>query len=379
MIMADETIPPEVTPATSVANWTDTMPELDKQQPAALETPTPGTPPQEPPPVTPPPEATKVPHAETEKDGKDADEEEKWPRDAKDWKKYKAKKAEQLNAAITELDTTKAEKTALIAEIEKLRGTIPTDELNALKKEKDDLTARVTEMDEVVKRTALAEHPRFKAYYEGLTKTQIEIAKGIVGADKAAEIERILGLPDGDYKDNQLEELSSDLPVVKQGRLVGILNRLSEIHAERAGELAKAREKVAQLTATEQQTAQQREQNKQQFVDKTLTAIAATDEFKPFMDSAAIDLAKRVVLGGTKDPADFVKMAARGLILTPKLLVALKAEQDKVAERDKIIASMKAATPGPGGGDETTKTEAVYTNPRTAIEDWMKGIPDVNR
>lgn len=309
----------------------------------------------EPPPNVPPPEPDPVkPKLETPKkaDAPAADDDEAWPRSAEQWKAKKAKEKERRTAIEKERDEIKADREKLAAEIAELRKAGPSDELDKLRAERDDLDRRLKE-------SALEHHPKFVEYFDGNIKNATESIKRLVGADKAGSIESLVNLPPGEYRDARLQELADELPVLKQGQLAGLLNKIEELQNERSSELKRQRENWDRITKeqTAAQMARQKsiETEREKVVTGTIAAIAS-EELKGHLDEQGADLAKRVSLGGTKDPADTVKLIARG-VAYPKVLSALAEAQKEVESLKAQVAKMEAATPGaPGGGGKSADT-----------------------
>lgn len=310
----------------------------------------------EPPPTIPPPQPEPAnPKVEASKEPDPAvttDDDEPWPRSAKEWKAKKAKEKERRTAIEKERDEIKADREKLAAEIAELRKAGPSDELDKLRAERDDLDRRLKE-------SALEHHPKFVEYFDGNIKNATESIKRLVGGEKAGSIESLINLPAGEYRDARLQELADELPVLKQGQLAGLLNKIDELQTERASELKRQRENWDKITKeqTAAQMARQKaiETEREKVVTGTIASIAA-EELKGHLDEQGADLAKRISLGGTKDPADTVKLIARG-VAYPKVLSALAEAQKEVENLKAQITKMEAATPGaPGGGGKPSDT-----------------------
>src|SRR5439155_855272 len=94
------------------------------------------------------------------------------------------------------------------------------------------------------------------AYYDGKLNSQVELAKRIVGPDKAEAVSALLKLPESDYRNAKVEELMAELTPVAGNRLGSILNAVDELRAEREGEVARAREDYEKAVGKQAQEVQ---------------------------------------------------------------------------------------------------------------------------
>lgn len=313
------------------------------------------------------------------------EEGEKWPRTAKDWDAFKKARKEREDVLSKERDELKKRLSELEPEYKALKEKpqLPAD-YEQLKKERD-------AYDEQLKLLNVERHPKFKAYYEGKTNTVIESAKRIVGKDKANDVERILKMPDGDFKDTQLEELISDLSPIKQSQVGAAINELSRIESERQGEIANAKANYEKVMADQQGQAQSAYKQAEQLVDSVIKELSEGDKAMPFLQSRKddenwnkdvqqrLELTKRISLGGTKDPKDFVKIIANGLGL-PVVLTQLDTALSRIAELEAQNASLSAAQPKTGEGagaapsGDLTEEMPKNANPQDITRWWGRQV-----
>lgn len=273
------------------------------------------------------------------------DENEDWPRSKKDWDKFTSRKKEQLAKVQAELNDIRAQRDKAMKDVEDLRASGATSaEIKAMKDERDRL-------DQILRETNLERHPKFKEYYDGHIGQAQQQIKAILGDDKGKAFSETLSLPPGEYRDSRLEELISELPMLKVGQVASLVTRISDLQAERSSELAKAREnsdKIQGETAAQQA---QRQKATEAMVLGAIHDIQGT-ELKGVLEDTDAAAAKKIAIEGTPDPRDFVKMIARGMAY-PKLLKGWAADKAKISELEKTIAGLQAATPQPGGERQT--------------------------
>lgn len=136
--------------------------------------------------------------------------EEKWPRTSADWDKFKKvrkEREESLRKEIAIREEKIKELTTKYQEVEAKASKVPsTDpEVERLKKINDELTNRIMVLD-------VTQDPRFQTYFENKTQAQIQLAKNIVGAEKAEAIAKALQLPNTpEYNDLKLSFVGRSL------------------------------------------------------------------------------------------------------------------------------------------------------------------------
>lgn len=309
-------------------------------------------------------------------------EEDKWPRSAKDWEARKAAEKKRLDAKEAELASLRAESAAVKAEIEQLKKQGPSPELEALKKEK-------AELDEQLKLIGVERHPKFKAYFENKIGAQIELAKRIVGGEKAEQVAALLKAPDGPLKDRQLEEMFETMTPLQQGRLADVVNSLSNIESERLTEIQKAQ---ANYDTIQKQNAEAQEKQRKEFetqFDATVKSYSTNPAFQKRDDDVEwnaevdkrIETARGIVFGNQKP--EFVFKSAMDAVAYPAVLRQLSETLKTVESLQAQVAELSSATPRVDGGKsaeapttakapETVPLRPGHTDPMSAIGAWMK-------
>ena len=158
----------------------------------------------------------------------------KIPKNQKDWEAYKVAEKNRLAEKDAELAKVKSEMEALRKAPPVSTVTDDDPRIVSTQKERDELSEKLRLVD-------ITNHPKFKAYYDGKTNAQIDMAKRIVGTENAEAIATLLKLPDNEYRQGKIEELVSTLSPIQQSRVAGVLNSLNEIDIEREGQIEQAK------------------------------------------------------------------------------------------------------------------------------------------
>jgi len=320
---------------------------------AATAEPTKETKPTPPPPAKP---AEKAAPAAAAPDDSDIPPEIKSPQAREGWKEVKRnlaaarKEADEWKAKVSDYEKKLAERTA---------PQVPDDiqrRLADLEKEREDLSERLRVAD-------VERHPKFQQYFEGKTKALTEAAKGIVGQDHAAQLERILKVSDSELRTQQLDELMGELTPARAARLGAVVADIELLQQEKAAEISKAKERWGQLQqATEAEKAAQFRQ-REELADRLLAAATEMEAFKAGEGADAARVAeintykgfvKQALTGRLQGPDEqfMPLMAVEGLHLKTKVLPTLQA---KLADMEKRLAEYESAKPKPpggGGGDD---------------------------
>jgi len=140
---------------------------------------------------------------------------------------------------------------ALEKELTALKSAKPPVELEEVER----LRKQNKELDEIVAKQRLSDHPAFKAFYDAKINDNIEIIKSVVGADKIAEIEAVLRSPDSKYRRESINEFSSELGDAEKADFLTALGNLNATVRERQRKIdnAKAEWEKAQAHMSEQQ------------------------------------------------------------------------------------------------------------------------------
>lgn len=310
------------------------------------ETPKPAQPAATPPPAKP---AEKPASAPTPEDA-DIPAEIKSEKAREGWKEVKRKsretqeKLEEAQRQIADYQKKLAEKAA---------PQVPEDiqrRLADLEKEREDLSERLRVAD-------VERHPKFQQYFEGKTKALTDAAKGIVGAEHAGKLERILKVADDEARTQMLDDLMGELTPARAARLGAVVADLELLQQEKAAEIGKAKERWGQLQqATEAEKAAQLRQ-REELADRLVAAATEMEAFKAGEGADAARVAeintykgfvKQALTGRLEGPDEqfMPLMAVEGLHLKTKVLPSLQAE---LADLKKRLAEFEGAKPRPPG------------------------------
>jgi len=286
--MAETTLENPVIPATrpdSMRGWMAAIGETPVAAPVA----TPGapspnalstTPPEKPAEPKPKAEPKAEPAPEPKVEDNDAAEspEDKWPRTSENFKKMKAAHKEREAAIAAERDAIKKERDELAEKMKTLSSVTDAEEYKQLKKERD-------EMDKILKTANIRDNPKFKSYFDNKTNAQIDLAKRIVGNEKGEQMAKLLQLPDGDWKNQQIRDFMAEFDVLEQSRIGGVLNSLGQIEQEKQAALQAADKDYESMTAAqkaaEQKAQEEQKKNIANLIERGITAITDPSKGHP--------------------------------------------------------------------------------------------------
>ncbi len=328
--------------------------------PAVAQTPPPAPAPTAPdklPPLSQPktPAAVDIPKAEAEEPEIPPPDTIKSTKAADDWRKADALRRQ----TIKEKRVAEAALKAATAELEKLRKSpFSSTEVEALKKERDELDARLRVLD-------IERHPKFIAHFTEKLKQQAAMAKTIVGKDRADAVETVLKMADSPQRTEQLDKLMEELSPSQQSRLGNVLGMLDMLAAEREAELEKSAQSRELLIESERaESARQQAAFEAAFTDE-LAAASATESgiaaFQQRGDDASwnADLGNRVTLAKAiyagRLPVQDRARAALWAATAPLLLQQNLALAQETARLQSELARARngGAAPAPGAGAPT--------------------------
>lgn len=157
------------------------------------------------------------------------------------------KRAHEAEALAAKIPTLEAELTKLKA--------APTGN----KEEIESLQKKIDELDAIVQKNALIEHPKFKEHYDGAIDKEIERVKAFSG-DHADEIAGLLRLPESKQRNERLAEIIAELDQIPAAKLVAAVDRVDRLVSEKATELNNWKENKLRMANLEQQSFQERTQ-----------------------------------------------------------------------------------------------------------------------
>jgi len=379
---------PKYSPRSAAADFTAGLPKLGVEAPApAAIAPIEQDPPPAPEPKPTPPEPKPA--------AAPAPVEEKIPRTQKDWESYKAKQKEREAARETEFATLQSK----IKELESKPNPTAVDDsrLKALEQEREELSEKLRLVD-------ITNHPQFKAYYEGKTNAQIELAKRIAGPERADAIAKALALPDGEFRQANIEELLREMTPLQVSRVGAVLNSLNEIESDRSAQIEKAK---GDYTLHVENAKKQAESQKTEAIQKAESAftnivsaaqnpkdkdgsfifqkIDGNEEWNKGVDER-IAYAKSLLFGNHA-PEVLIKRALDAAAL-PAITKAYQGSLARIAELESQVKGLSTAQPalnrreateGGEGGHKSAgaeKKRGGFLDGRGQAGSWVKSLAE---
>lgn len=379
--MSTPTTAPPHNPATATADFMTDLQQAGAEQETKAIAPPPEKTEEKPPekPVVTPPAKPEEKPKETPAPANDDD---KWPRSAKDWDARKAAQKEKELALTKERDSIRTERDRLNDEIKALKSNGNSPELESLKKERDELS-------EHLRKVAVENHPKFKKYFDDKTTNQLNLAKAIVGTEKAEQVAALLKSPESAIREQQLESMLAELSPLQQTRLGGVINAMSEIQAERQSEIAKAKDTYEHMTKQQEEGAKAARQKFEQLFDSAVKRAGDTKEGVAAYQNREgddawnegvkkrVEIAKSILTGNSKP--ELIVEAALMAAAAPEFL---KSHQAVLEENNRLktqIAEMSSANPTVDTKTATTGSETAQapkakpgSSPMDVLRDqWM--------
>lgn len=342
-------------------------------------------PPADPPPVKEPAPPPTEPAAKVPVDEKPlGDDPSRWPRSAQEWKKFREEREREKAERDSRIKTLEEELTGLKG---KTSSLIDPKEVESIKQERDALSDRLRVV-------SVQQHPKFQAYFNNKTQAQMDMAKRIVGEEQAGEIEKVLKLPDSDYRTAKLEEILGGLSQLKATQFGVVLNNLEEIEMERQNEIARADKTYQEMIESEKRNGSERRQTLEKVFNSAVERLSGKDGLPVFQTKEGDDawnagVKKRIetaksILFSQQNPEALVEAALHATAFHP-LLQALQFSLTEAAKLNSQIKEMTEATPKlqPGGQDNNPdnpppKQEIKQgSRPMQVAETWMKGLPNI--
>jgi len=155
----------------------------------------------------------------------------------------KSRSADDFKLLKTQRDTAKSELEHLRAEVTDLKRQAESSDVESLRQERDDLSSRL-------KAASIERHPEFRKFYTQKLEGVISRAKSTAG-EHGERMEQILKMDNSTYRDQQMEELFSELPTSKQATLGALIAQADEVRAEKQSQLEDADSTYEQLMSTQ--------------------------------------------------------------------------------------------------------------------------------
>lgn len=303
------------------------------------------------------------------------------PKNKSDWDKFKAKHAERESNLKKDLEAREARLKEFEAKMAELEGkAAKANEVGAdkaifdqMKKENDELRSRIMALD-------VTQDPRFVSYYDGKTNAQIDLAKRIVGPERAEAIAQALKLPDSpeyvEIKNAQIEEAISELTPLQQSRIGGVLNALNDISGERQSDIAKAAEHKSKLQAQQDQARSTMASTRDKLFEEAVRGAQdpqngmtiyqyrdGDDQWNAGVKNR-IESAKRLLTGQGVDPKNIVLAALHAAAAPDAVQIfqaSLAAKDAEIARLNEQVKQMTAARPA--GGATATAAQGGVEQP----------------
>lgn len=254
--------------------------------------------------------------------------------------------------AAEEFKRIKAERDALKAQLEAAKANPAKDDsltaaLQAIQKERDELSARLREVD-------IERHPEFQAKFnkriEGI-EASIKAAAGTEGE----KLVRLIGLPDSEYKQAQIDAIVDGLGPSQRAKLGGYLAQHETALTERKAELEAAKgswdQRQAAMRAEEEQAKVKDVEEVEQAWNAALLSAA---ELEPFQVDASdpesakyvatlADEAKTIYMGLNSNQA--LARASLAAAAVNPLREALYAQMELNKRQAAELKRLKGASP----------------------------------
>lgn len=329
----------------------------------------------------------KAPETETKPEDKAPIDESKWPRNAKEWKAFKAEAKKREDDLAKQLSEWQAKHKELEGKV----STAPVkDEASIKEAEKWKKTS--DEYSEQLRLLAVERHPKFKAHYDARVNAALEDAKGIVGEAHADGVVKLLSQSPSAERTAQLEEIVLTLSPLDQAQLGAVIRDLRTIEKERSTEVTRAKADFDKMMESEQSRTKAAQERFQKSVADAIQSAQDSKMGRPEYqlregDTAwnenvtkRIDHARRLMTEKLNESDIF--NAAMDAAAYPAVLEqtkALMAENSKLQEQ---VKSLTAATPSiktersspPANGQPPGKAPQAGARPMELTRNWVDNM-----
>ena len=246
-------------------------------------------------------------------------------------------------------------------------------------KDYEEIKALAVKNQEFVDRFYVEQSPQFKAAFDEKIASSIDEAKETVGLEHAERVAELLAMPQSAKRQEELNEISSNLSSFQQAVLVKVFSDVRRMQKERSAELAKSAENVKNLKFAESEHATRTKLERQQALERAylVTAAEAAQQSVHFKrvdgneehNQRVVENEQMLKEYTTRDlaPDEHAKLAhwaVRGIR-------SAQTDQIRDALISKLQAELKAihsANPSVQGGGATPSTESKV--PLTASEKY---------
>lgn len=256
-------------------------------------------------------------------------------RRAQDWEGLKAGAAKRESELLAQIETLKK------------GGAAPSSspDIDALRKEHGEYL-------DIVKHLAVERDPEFKAKFDVKRNAAINAAKFASGG-ASDKIEKLLALPTGEFRDEQIESAIKDFSPSTQARIRGSLSVLAQIDVERDVEIASRKATFEQRQASAAFAQRQHEDARHAQLDgafeRTLARWADPEKGMPFMVNAPEELvaSARNVFSGKLD-ADQLAAASLSAAVLPNVLKGWQRAEEERAKLATALGRLMGTQPTDG-------------------------------
>jgi len=328
--------------------------------------------------------------------------EEKWPRTAQDWDKFKTKHRKVEEGLRTELTTTAAK----VAELETALKT--AQEVSAKTPAGQDeevatLKKTIQELHEKFMETEVTADPKFVAHWDNQINAQVKLAQKIIGPEQAEALGRALKLPDTeefkDIKEGRIQGILDTLPDYQRIRIGAIANKISEIGMDRETDIARAGEHKAGAQARRESEQREAAATREKIWTEVVRGVQDPQKGSPLFQERPdnpewnkglkerIETARRMLTGEKMEPAAVVQAALNAASM-PAILAAYKNDmasaRSTVAKLEAQVKELQAAQPAKGGsgpvdGEQPASMVKAGMSPHEASQAWAKSMTDAVR
>ncbi len=250
---------------------------------------------------------------------------------------------------------------------ERLKGAVDSTQQDELKKQ-------LEELDGIVQKQAIADHPRFRAKYDAQISKEIEIAKKFAPKETQDEVSALLSLPETAQRNRRLNEIVAELDPLESRKFFSAVDNADRLSSERSDELANWKANKVKLQELTQAEQEQAVNHRKTSIEKALKTVLpkftgddgvelfrkddGNDEWNAKVEARLDNVRKLTEADLSRE--EIAEMAAwaigsteyRRLFFTQRALVQRLQEE---------IASLKSGEPGlgdgglGGGGDDDEK------------------------
>lgn len=215
--------------------------------------------------------------------------------------------------------------------------------LASIQAERDNLLARLEAV-------AVEKSPRFEAAFKPRIEAAINLAKSAVGPERSKAIEKVLELPEGNYRDEQLDAMLQEVGGgIRGSKLTQAVAELDRIAAEKQALSSRGSELYKQWQSEEQANYQRQQQERQR---QALGAFE--EELKGWGSVVNEEDAKvaRDVFNGQADLQDAAR-ASLWAVAGPKIASQAMAKDKRIAELEAELSKYRSVQPGKGNATAT--------------------------